>query len=52
VNRFLGGDIGFLDIPRACRAVLDSHSFDPSPTVDDLWRVDAWARQEVARWRP
>lgn len=52
VARFLGGEIGFLDIPRACRAALDHHSFDPRPTLDQLWSVDRWARQEVARWRP
>ena len=52
VARFLAGEIGFLDIPRACRAVLDHHTFDPRPTLDDLWKVDAWARQEVGRWRP
>jgi 1-deoxy-D-xylulose-5-phosphate reductoisomerase len=51
VERFLAGEIGFLDIPRACRAVLDHHTFDPRPNLDQLWRVDAWARQEVARWR-
>lgn len=52
VERFLTGTIGFLDIPRACRAVLDSHTFDPRPALDDLWKVDAWARQEVGRWKP
>src|SRR5918998_998686 len=51
VARFLDGSIGFLDIPRACRAALETHSFDPHPTLDDLWTVDARARQEVARWR-
>jgi 1-deoxy-D-xylulose-5-phosphate reductoisomerase len=51
VARFLDGSIGFLDIPRACRAALEHHPFDPRPTLDDLWRVDAWARQEVGRWR-
>jgi 1-deoxy-D-xylulose-5-phosphate reductoisomerase len=51
VARFLGGTIGFLDIPRACRAALDNHHFDPRPTLEDLWTVDAWARQEVGRWR-
>jgi 1-deoxy-D-xylulose-5-phosphate reductoisomerase len=50
VSRFLAGEIGFLDIPRACRAVLDHHPFDPRPSLDALWRVDAWARQEVGRW--
>lgn len=52
VARFLAGEIGFPDIPRACRAALDSHSFDPRPTLDALWRVDASARQEVRRWKP
>ena len=50
VARFLAGEIGFLDIPRACRSALDHHPFDPRPTLDALWRVDAWARQEVGRW--
>src|SRR5262245_32813016 len=31
VARFLAGEIGFLDIPRACRAALDSHTYDPRP---------------------
>jgi 1-deoxy-D-xylulose-5-phosphate reductoisomerase len=52
VERFLNREIGFLDIPRACRAALDHHTFDPSPTLDQLRAVDAWARQEVARWKP
>ncbi|HWE38777.1 MAG TPA: 1-deoxy-D-xylulose-5-phosphate reductoisomerase [Isosphaeraceae bacterium] len=51
VGRFLAGTIGFLDIPRACRAALDHHPFDATPSLDDLWRVDAWARREVGRWR-
>jgi 1-deoxy-D-xylulose-5-phosphate reductoisomerase len=50
VARFLAGEIGFLDIARACRAALDHHTFDPRPTLDSLWNVDAWARREVARW--
>jgi 1-deoxy-D-xylulose-5-phosphate reductoisomerase len=51
VARFLDGSIGFLDIPRVCRAVVEHHSFDPHPTLDDLWAVDAWARREVSRWK-
>ncbi len=50
VERFLAGEIRFLDIPRACRAVLEHHTFDSRPTLDALWRVDAWARQELFRW--
>jgi 1-deoxy-D-xylulose-5-phosphate reductoisomerase len=52
VARFLKGEIGFLDIARACRAALEHHSFDPRPTLDSLWNVDAWARREVDRWKP
>jgi 1-deoxy-D-xylulose-5-phosphate reductoisomerase len=51
VARFLDGEIGFLDIPRACRAALDHHPFDSRPTLETLWKVDAWARREVKRWR-
>ena len=52
VSRFLDGEIRFLDIPRACRAVLDHHTFDARPSLEDLWKVDEWARQQVGRWRP
>jgi 1-deoxy-D-xylulose-5-phosphate reductoisomerase len=52
VARFLEGSIGFLDIPRACRAAVENHTFDTKPTLDDLWKVDSWARQEVMRWKP
>jgi 1-deoxy-D-xylulose-5-phosphate reductoisomerase len=52
VTRFLEGEIRFLDIPRACRAALESHAFDPTPSIDQLWRVDARARLEVERWKP
>jgi 1-deoxy-D-xylulose-5-phosphate reductoisomerase len=40
----------FLDIPRACRAVLEAHTFDPRPTLAGLLAADRWARQEVRRW--
>jgi 1-deoxy-D-xylulose-5-phosphate reductoisomerase len=51
VARFLRGEIGFLDISRVCRAALENHTFDPRPTLDALWQVDAWARREVERWK-
>jgi 1-deoxy-D-xylulose-5-phosphate reductoisomerase len=52
VARFLAEEIGFVEIPRACRAALDSHTFDPNPTLDQLWKVDARARLEVQCWKP
>jgi len=51
VARFLAGEIGFPDIARACRAALDSHTYDPRPSLETLWGVDAWARREVERWQ-
>jgi 1-deoxy-D-xylulose-5-phosphate reductoisomerase len=51
VARFLDGEIGFLDISRVCRAILDHHCYDARPTLDALWDVDRWARREVKRWR-
>jgi 1-deoxy-D-xylulose-5-phosphate reductoisomerase len=51
VARFLSREIGFLDIARACRAVVEHHTFDPRPSLESLWNVDAWARREVDRWK-
>jgi 1-deoxy-D-xylulose-5-phosphate reductoisomerase len=50
VSRFLAGELAFLDIPRACRAALDQHNYDPTPTLAVLAACDRWARQEVSRW--
>lgn len=50
VARFLAGELAFLDIPRACRAALDHHNFDPAPSLAALAACDRWARQEVSRW--
>ena len=50
VARFLSGGIGFLDIARCCRAVLDAHDYDPSPGLARLWAADRWARTEVTAW--
>lgn len=51
VGRFLRGEIGFNDIVRVCRALLDAHTFDPSPTLEQLLVADRWARDEAERWR-
>jgi 1-deoxy-D-xylulose-5-phosphate reductoisomerase len=50
VARFLEGSLPFLDIVRACQSVLEDHPYDPRPSLETLWDVDAWARQEVRRW--
>jgi 1-deoxy-D-xylulose-5-phosphate reductoisomerase len=50
VGRFLAGELAFLDIPRACRAVLEQHNFSAQPTLAELIALDRWARLEVIRW--
>ena len=51
-RRFLGGEIGFLDIPRALpRGASTTTTMTPGPRSTTLWRVDAGARQEVRRWK-
>ena len=51
VDRFLANNLTFCDIPRACRAVLEAHDFNPSPSLSELLRLDDWAREETRRWR-
>ena len=50
VTGFLRGQIRFMDVVPACRAVLDEHNYDPSPTLQQLWELDAWARKEMTKW--
>jgi 1-deoxy-D-xylulose-5-phosphate reductoisomerase len=50
VEAFLRGELGFLDVARACRAALDHHDFSPRPSLAELAACDRRARQEVGRW--
>src|SRR5579864_4355627 len=50
VRRFLAGQLGFLDIPRTCRDVLENHNYSARPTLAELGNLDRWAREEVDRW--
>ena len=50
VERFLKGELAFLDIARAARTALDHHNFSPTPSLVDLFQCDRWARQEIIRW--
>ena len=50
VQLFIDGQLDFVEIVDACREVLHHHTFDPSPTLEQLMQADAWARQEVDRW--
>jgi 1-deoxy-D-xylulose-5-phosphate reductoisomerase len=50
VRGFLEGTMKFTDIADTCRKVLDEHPFQAEPSLDDVRRLDAWARQEVMKW--
>jgi 1-deoxy-D-xylulose-5-phosphate reductoisomerase len=50
VASFLAGEMPLMEIVPACRAVLESHPFDPAPSLDELLRLDRWAREEISRW--
>ena len=51
VERFLNRDLKFSDIPRACRAVLEAHNYDPSPSLPELLAHDKRSRQEIQLWK-
>ena len=50
VSAFLDGRIRFTQIVAACQAVIEQHHYDPSPTLDQLIKLDRWAREEIDRW--
>ena len=50
VRGFLAGGLRFTDIAEVCGRLLDEHPFQEHPTLDDVRRLDAWARQEVCKW--
>ncbi|MFN5469784.1 MAG: 1-deoxy-D-xylulose-5-phosphate reductoisomerase [Pirellulaceae bacterium] len=50
VEQFLAGRITFPRIVEACRKALDHHHYDPNPSLEELIRLDRWARQEVLDW--
>jgi len=50
VGRFLAGSLRFTDIAEVCGRVLDAHPFQDDPVLDDVLRLDAWAREEVRSW--
>ncbi|WP_322796178.1 1-deoxy-D-xylulose-5-phosphate reductoisomerase [Tepidiforma sp.] len=52
VERFLRGEIGFLDIPALIEAVLERHDPLPSPSLEDVLAADAEARRLAAAAAP
>ena len=50
VAEFLAGRLQFMEIVPACESVLQSHHFEPNPTLEQLLAVDRWARKEITQW--
>jgi 1-deoxy-D-xylulose-5-phosphate reductoisomerase len=45
VAAFLREEIGFMDIPRIIKKVMDTHEPVFSPSLDDILKADEWARE-------
>lgn len=50
VQAFLDGHLQFLQIAILCERAMAEHPFEPEPTLEDILRLDAWARKEVKTW--
>lgn len=51
VERFMRGEIGFLDIPALAQAALDAHTPAGPLTLETIIAADRWARAFAAAWR-
>jgi 1-deoxy-D-xylulose-5-phosphate reductoisomerase len=47
VDRFVKREIPFLQIFETVKTVMDRHALVAHPTLDDVLKADAWARQEA-----
>ena len=48
VRAFLNEQIGFTDIPKILKAVIDQHDVEPKPSFDHILVADRWAKS-IAR---
>ena len=48
VSSFLEGRLGFTHIARVIEQAMDAHTPEPAVTLDDVRRVDRWARTQAA----
>jgi 1-deoxy-D-xylulose-5-phosphate reductoisomerase len=51
VERFLAGEIGFLDIPAIIESVLENHDPAADPDLETVLAADAWARNAARKVR-
>jgi 1-deoxy-D-xylulose-5-phosphate reductoisomerase len=50
VQAFLDGAVRFPQIAECCERAVADHPFQADPSLDDILRLDAWARKEVRTW--
>jgi len=50
VGAFLAGKLHFTEIVPACRSILDAHTFEAEPTLNQVVAIDCWAREEISHW--
>lgn len=50
VEAFLQERIGFCDIARICQNILQDHQLESQPTIEKIYEVDRWAREEINKW--
>ena len=51
VSRFMNRELPFFRITQVVEDVLNHHQFDAHPSMEQLLRIDRWAREEAARWK-
>lgn len=51
VDRFLNHQIRFDQITQVSREILNQHTFDASPSLQQLKQADSWARKEALQWK-
>jgi 1-deoxy-D-xylulose-5-phosphate reductoisomerase len=49
VERFLKGNIAYLDIYRTVKRVCDAHHNEQQPELEQVLQADAWARAQAAK---
>ena len=50
VQAFLKGVVKFPQITELCERAVSEHPFIGDPTLEDILRLDAWARKEFQTW--
>jgi 1-deoxy-D-xylulose-5-phosphate reductoisomerase len=50
VAAYLANELSFVDIVPACAQVLGQHHYQSDPTLDEILRIDRWAREEINKW--